>query len=239
VDDACQHGKAGGQSGDEENKNPGPALRHQCQAPDKSPRNFRAVATLKREDSGAGSEGVGCAPGRLRFLEREIAELADYHQFGRTIKQPSNGTISMLIALRLRTTPISRIHARIYRCSGRGRDHADFELGQIGYLIKEKAMQDKLRNSRQPRGQRRLRSRFNSSQVPRGGAGNVLENARRQYERYVELAQTAASSGDAVEAQNYYQHAEHFFRVMRGQEVEANGFANISDARWKGWRADE
>jgi hypothetical protein len=119
------------------------------------------------------------------------------------------------------------------RCSGRGRDHADFELGQIGYLIKEKAMQDKLRNSRQPRGQRRLRSRFNSSQVPRGGAGNVLENARRQYERYVELAQTAASSGDAVEAQNYYQHAEHFFRVMRGQDVEANDFANISDPRWK------
>jgi hypothetical protein len=62
------------------------------------------------------------------------------------------GTISMLIALRLRTTPISRIHARIYRCSGRGRDHADFELCQTGYLIKDKAMQDKLRNSRQPRG---------------------------------------------------------------------------------------
>jgi hypothetical protein len=59
--------------------------------PDKSPRNFRAVATLKREDSGAGSEGVGCAPGRLRFLEREIAEPTDDHQFGRKIKQPSNG----------------------------------------------------------------------------------------------------------------------------------------------------
>src|SRR5262245_14979679 len=46
VDDACQHGKAGGQSGDEEGKNPEPALRHQCQAADKSPRNFRTAVTL-------------------------------------------------------------------------------------------------------------------------------------------------------------------------------------------------
>jgi len=40
VDDACQHGEAGGQSGDEENKNPEPALRHQYQAADKSSRSF-------------------------------------------------------------------------------------------------------------------------------------------------------------------------------------------------------
>jgi hypothetical protein len=74
VDDACQHGKAGGQSSDEENKNPEPALRHQYQAADKSPRNFRAAATLKRKDSGAGSEGVGFAR-RALAEEREIAEL--------------------------------------------------------------------------------------------------------------------------------------------------------------------
>jgi hypothetical protein len=79
-------------------------------------------------------------------------------------------------------------------------------------------MQDSFRNSRQPRGQRRLRSSINSSQVFGGGAGNALANAKRQYERYVALAQAAVLSGDVVEAQNYYQHAEHFFRVMRGQE---------------------
>src|SRR5262245_26600431 len=45
MDNACQHGEAGGQSGDEESKNPEPALRHQCQAADKSSRNFRAAAT--------------------------------------------------------------------------------------------------------------------------------------------------------------------------------------------------
>jgi Domain of unknown function (DUF4167) len=94
------------------------------------------------------------------------------------------------------------------------------DLGQTGY--QDSAMQDSFGNSRQPRGQRRLRSRSNPSQIFRGGAGNVLANARRQYERYLALAQAAVLSGDAVEAQNYYQHAEHFFRVMRGQEIDAN-----------------
>lgn len=92
-------------------------------------------------------------------------------------------------------------------------------------------MQDSFRNSRQPRGQRRLRTRQNSSEVFRGGTGNVLANARRQYERYVALAQAAILSGDAVEAQNYYQHAEHFFRVMRGQEIEANDLPNKTEPR--------
>jgi len=47
----------------------------------------------------------------------------------------------------------------------------------------------------------------------------------------VALAQAAVLSGDAVEAQNYYQHAEHFFRVMRGQEIEANDLPNKSEPR--------
>jgi hypothetical protein len=59
---------------------------------------------------------------------------------------------------------------------------------------------------------------FRSFQVSRfrEGTGNILANARRQYERYMALAEAA---GDAVEAQIYYQPAEHFFRVMRGQEA--------------------
>jgi hypothetical protein len=39
-------------------------------------------------------------------------------------------------------------------------------------------------------------------------------NARRNYERYLTLARTATLAADAIEAENYYQHAEHFFRVM-------------------------
>jgi hypothetical protein len=42
-------------------------------------------------------------------------------------------------------------------------------------------------------------------------------NARARYEKYVELARAAALTGDVVETENYYQHAEHYFRLMRGQ----------------------
>ena len=40
-------------------------------------------------------------------------------------------------------------------------------------------------------------------------------NAHRNYERYVALAREATLNGDHIEAENYYQHAEHYFRVMR------------------------
>ncbi len=40
------------------------------------------------------------------------------------------------------------------------------------------------------------------------------QKARRSYERYLTLAQTEALSGNVVGAENYYQHAEHYFRSM-------------------------
>jgi hypothetical protein len=32
------------------------------------------------------------------------------------------------------------------------------------------------------------------------------------------LAQSSAAAGDVVEMENYYQHAEHYFRLMKGTE---------------------
>jgi hypothetical protein len=43
---------------------------------------------------------------------------------------------------------------------------------------------------------------------------NGSQGAKRSYERYVALAQEEARSGNVVGAENYYQHAEHYFRVM-------------------------
>jgi len=40
------------------------------------------------------------------------------------------------------------------------------------------------------------------------------QNAQRSYERYLALAQAQAQAGDIVGAENYYQHAEHYFRTM-------------------------
>jgi hypothetical protein len=40
------------------------------------------------------------------------------------------------------------------------------------------------------------------------------QNAQRNYERYLALARAEALSGDMIVAENYYQHAEHYFRSM-------------------------
>ena len=40
-------------------------------------------------------------------------------------------------------------------------------------------------------------------------------NAKRDYEHYLVLANCSAATGDAIESENYYQHAEHYFRLMR------------------------
>jgi hypothetical protein len=48
-----------------------------------------------------------------------------------------------------------------------------------------------------------------------GGPGiKIRGNAYQVFERYVALAREAASSGDRVAAENFYQHAEHYFRIM-------------------------
>jgi hypothetical protein len=40
------------------------------------------------------------------------------------------------------------------------------------------------------------------------------QNARQGYEHYLALARAKASAGDRIEAENFFQHAEHFFRLM-------------------------
>jgi hypothetical protein len=45
-------------------------------------------------------------------------------------------------------------------------------------------------------------------------AGNV-QNFQRSYERYLTLARAETLTGDRIAAENYFQHAEHYFRTMR------------------------
>ena len=40
------------------------------------------------------------------------------------------------------------------------------------------------------------------------------QNAQKSYERYLALAQAEVLAGDIVGAEHYYQHAEHYFRLM-------------------------
>ena len=39
------------------------------------------------------------------------------------------------------------------------------------------------------------------------------------YERYLALARAEAQNGNAVAAENYYQHAEHYFRSMHSGSI--------------------
>jgi hypothetical protein len=48
-------------------------------------------------------------------------------------------------------------------------------------------------------------------------AASRLADAKKNYERYMALAGAAASAGDPIETENYYQHAEHYFRLMSEQ----------------------
>ena len=40
------------------------------------------------------------------------------------------------------------------------------------------------------------------------------QNAQRTHEQYLALARAEAQIGNTVGAENYYQHAEHYFRLM-------------------------
>jgi hypothetical protein len=41
----------------------------------------------------------------------------------------------------------------------------------------------------------------------------IRGSARQIFERYVALAREATANGDRIAAENFYQHAEHYFRV--------------------------
>jgi hypothetical protein len=47
-----------------------------------------------------------------------------------------------------------------------------------------------------------------------GPSVKIRGNAYQIFERYVALAREAAASGDRIAAENLYQHAEHYFRIM-------------------------
>src|SRR5208282_3885256 len=49
----------------------------------------------------------------------------------------------------------------------------------------------------------------------------IRGNAYQVFERYVALAREAVAGGDRIAAENLYQHAEHYFRI-----INANGEGN-------------
>ena len=48
----------------------------------------------------------------------------------------------------------------------------------------------------------------------------IRGSAAHVYEKYLQLARDANSAGDRVMAENYLQHAEHYFRIMVAQQAQ-------------------
>jgi Domain of unknown function (DUF4167) len=67
-----------------------------------------------------------------------------------------------------------------------------------------------------PQRRRPLSNRQNAG--PRPQQSGSRGNASRSHARYLLLAREATLAGDAIEAENFYQHAEHYFRVMQDSE---------------------
>jgi hypothetical protein len=78
-------------------------------------------------------------------------------------------------------------------------------------------------------GQKRMRGRNNhrKSQNPltrvyesNGPDVKIRGTASHVAEKYIQLARDAQSSGDPVAAENYYQHAEHYFRLIAAAQEQ-------------------
>lgn len=70
--------------------------------------------------------------------------------------------------------------------------------------------------------------RTNGSNIPSHGLKNNFQrmhssgnnnNAPKLIEKYSNLAREALSSGDKILSENYYQHADHFIRILEEQRM--------------------
>jgi len=62
----------------------------------------------------------------------------------------------------------------------------------------------------------------NGSNIVRKNNGRNNHNAPKLIEKYSNLAREALSNGDKILSENYYQHAEHFIRVLGEKEALYN-----------------
>jgi hypothetical protein len=61
----------------------------------------------------------------------------------------------------------------------------------------------------------------------------VSGSAHQIFEKYVALAREATISGDRVAAENFYQHAEHYFRIdneRRGSDLDRSAPTVTADS---------
>jgi hypothetical protein len=67
-----------------------------------------------------------------------------------------------------------------------------------------------------------------------GPSIRIRGNAHQVYEKYLQLARDANAAGDRIMAENMYQHAEHYFRILNVDDGEGfrNNRGNGNDPRY-------
>ncbi len=118
-------------------------------------------------------------------------------------------------------------------CSNEATKHGPTGCGlqRGGRDCRVRCVLDHMKNQgmRQGSNSRRGRSgrpNTNKRSFSQGGPNRNLESngpnvklrgtAVQVYDKYLTLARDATSSGDRVAAENFFQHAEHYFRIMNG-----------------------
>ena len=77
---------------------------------------------------------------------------------------------------------------------------------------------------------KKFNSDFSSpSSFQRKAPGRNNHNAPKLIEKYNDLAREASSNGDKILSENYYQHADHFTRILNEQESVRR--AKFSDSK--------
>ena len=88
------------------------------------------------------------------------------------------------------------------------------------------------RNFRRNSDNNKFKSDFSSiSNFKRKTPGRNNHNASKLIEKYTDLAREALANEDKIMSENYFQHADHFTRILSEQEKNrANKVSNISEA---------
>ena len=68
----------------------------------------------------------------------------------------------------------------------------------------------------------------NNETFQRKISGRNNHNASKLIEKYNNLAREALSTGDKILSENYFQHADHFTRVLSEREIQKKMFDNKS-----------
>jgi len=79
--------------------------------------------------------------------------------------------------------------------------------------------------SRQPRGNGSLQVRLGSNSFSNNPTRNHFrtpQSAEKLFEKYNTLAKEALTSGDKTLSENYFQHADHFMRIIENKNINQN-----------------